>query len=225
MGDTKRGRKKVKLIIVHCLQVTRHRRQKMQCVQCTIYTDTAKHTLSRRHTHINIVMSFRLPQCGLWYLQCGFALVFLSLIPSVYIFISFLLPFAQLTTNQIFMCVHHTVRVAMSCGCKTQSFDTQQALLQPNFEEKRNRENWHDNLRSHRISQEIFNEKQANIAKLDFFFHFFRLLPSRRMAIYSQQIEPKNLRRAWNLFSFDMCRLFLLILHPFTFIASFNVTN
>lgn len=84
----------------------------------------------RRHTHINKVMSFRLPQCGLWwYLQWGFFSLLLSrsIEPS-----SYRSHFRLLHLRQPYLRVVPRLRVAMSCGC----CERRNRFLQPNWEEK-----------------------------------------------------------------------------------------
>lgn len=75
VGDTEWGRMKVKLIIVHCSQKID---AKAAMYARNTYTDTE--TRARRHTHINTVMSFRLPQCSL----CVSSVWLLSIFVSFY---------------------------------------------------------------------------------------------------------------------------------------------
>lgn len=114
------------------------------------------HTHTRSYTHINIVMSFRFPLCRLWYFQCGFDSYdrFSSFSIYFHLALAFTLPAALLTKSCL--CVRRE-------SCNVMWLEDAIVRYIYTFHStshftaksrgKRNRENWHDNLRSHRISR------------------------------------------------------------------------
>ena len=165
-------------------------------------------SLRRRHTHINIVMSFRLPQKRLAVVfQCGFSLS-LSLSLS------------------LDFCLIFILRVAMSCGW-TYTFPPKKNPPPPNIL----RPNWEKN-ETNKIATTIYDrieflEAKAFCVSMNSILRLFSL-SLHCTAFIQQQIEPKKSLegRIFTVFFFHLkCVVSFLILHPFTFIASFNVTN